>query len=152
VSILRRIRGVFGMTLLWGAGWSLIGLVLGGGLWTVDRSGLVTGAVVLAAMLRWAALGAMGGAVFALALSVAERGERSADVLSSRRVARWGALGGAVLPLVLLPLFWSHHPGAFGLGVLLVPLSSALGAASASASLHFARRGGARASLSATAT
>ena len=140
MSIARRARGVVTTALLWAAAWGLVGLALGGLLWAFTGPHPSRGALVLVTARWWATLGAVAGAAFALALSAAERRARSLDALSAGRVARWGALGGAALPLLLLPLFWAAHRGALGVGVSLVPLCSALGAASAAGSLRIARR------------
>lgn len=140
MSIARRARGIAGTALLWAAAWGLAGLALGALLWAFTGPHPGPGSLVLGAARWWATLGAVAGAAFALVLAAAERRARSLGALSAGRVARWGALGGAVLPLLLLPLFWAAHPGALGFGVLLVPLSSALGAASAAGFLRVARR------------
>jgi hypothetical protein len=51
----------------------------------------------------WSFFGAISGAVFAALLMWLER-RRSIDNLVGRRVAGWGALGGATLPLVVVAL------------------------------------------------
>jgi hypothetical protein len=57
-----------------------------------------------------------------------------------RRVASWGAMGGAALPLALMPIFSTSIPNPVEQLVETVTVYGLLGAASAAASLHLARR------------
>jgi hypothetical protein len=104
-------------------------------------------------MLNWTTVGAISGAAFALVLSVAERRRSSLGALSMSRVVWWGAIGGAALPLVLLPLLPILAPAlahqvpalqsmsaALRQAIMAGAVYGALGAASAGASLHIARR------------
>lgn len=93
--------------------------------------------------------GAINGAAFAVFLMVAER-RRTLDALSKGRVALWGALGGAALPLAtyILSRLWlgfhvagvSFHFGGLARTLIIVLSSSALGAAVAVTHLSLARR------------
>ena len=140
MGILRRLRGLFGTALAWGAGWSVVGLTLGALAWL---TGAVPGfgpAALAGVVVRWAGLGAAAGTGFAAILAIADRRVASVDELKADRTARWGALGGAVLPIVLLGTFWAAHPGAFMFGVLFIPLGSGLAWGSARWSLRLAQR------------
>jgi hypothetical protein len=140
MRIARRARGVAVTAILWAAAWGLVGIALGVLLWAFTGPHADPGAVVLGAARWWATLGAVGGAAFALVLTAAERRAPSLHALSAGRIARWGAFGGAVPPLLLLPVLWAAHSGALGFGALFVPLGAALGAGSAAGSLGLARR------------
>jgi hypothetical protein len=86
----------------------------------------------------WSTLGAFSGAVFATLLLGFER-RRSIDTLAGRRVAVWGALGGATLPLVVIAL--GGLDGRLSSDWLMAPLiSGTLGAVCATASVRLARR------------
>ena len=102
--MLRRIRGVVGTALTWAAAWSLFGL--GWNAWFDGRRIFTLLHTqpwfILRQVSAWALMGAIGGTVFAVAVSVASRRARTIGVLSMRRTAAWGALGGLVLPLGLL--------------------------------------------------
>jgi hypothetical protein len=140
MGILKRLRGLFGTALAWSAGWSLVGLALGALAWL---TGAIPGfglAALAGVVVRWAALGAAGGTGFAAILAIAERRVESVEELKVDRAARWGALGGAVLPIVLLGTFWAAHPGAFIFGVLFIPVGSGLAWGSARWSLRLAQR------------
>ena len=117
--MMRRIRGVLRTALTWGVAWSIPGL-----LWVTWFTFFKQGGPRFDALNffwtilhNWSFVGAATGAVFAVAFSVAERRTGSLEALSIRRVATWGAIGGAGLPLLLLPLFY--------LGTLPNPLGQA---------------------------
>jgi hypothetical protein len=142
VEIGRRVRGVLGMALLWGASWALVGLtIVSVALRFVPARTYLPRDIVLQNTLGWGVFGAISGAVFAIALSLAERRARSLDALSAERVSAWGAIGGAVLPLAMLPVWAVILPAAVRPGLVIVTLGGVLGAASATASLRLARRG-----------
>ncbi|MEP6729074.1 MAG: hypothetical protein ABJE10_00485 [bacterium] len=136
----RRLRGMFGMALTWGVAWAIVGLTLAGVAWLFVPRGVLPRGVVLGATMRWGVFGAVSGAAFALVLSFAERRKHSLDALSMERVTGWGALGGAILPLALLPVLAIALPVALRPVLSLVPMGSILGVASAAASLRIARR------------
>lgn len=94
-------------------------------------------------VLNWSFVGAISGAIFAVALSVAERRTGSLDALSMRRVAAWGAVGGVGLPLLLLPYYFATIPNALGFAATVTVMNGVLGAGAAAASLSLARRAGA---------
>ncbi len=138
---LRRLRGVIGTALTWGTSWATVGLVLGSIALRFVPPGVLPADALFQTTLRWGILGTVSGAAFAIALSLAEkRRARAVDELTGRRVAWWGAVGGAALPAAVLPFVALTVPAALIPALFLVPVGSALGAASAAASLRLARR------------
>ena len=98
-NLIRRIRGLAGVGITWGALWG----VIGGGI------GLAIGILSPGAwdwtnpILDWAfgmgLYGAVSGVGFATLLSLGE-GRKTLFDLSLRRVALWGVLGSAAVPLL----------------------------------------------------
>ena len=132
------------MSVTWGVAWGVLGSTLTAVLllWSsrhdaaVQKFGVVDTIPPMFAF--WGMLGAFSGAVFATLLLGFER-RRSIDNLAGRRVAVWGALGGATLPLVVIAL--GGLDGRLSSDWLLAPLiSGTLGAICASASLRLARQ------------
>jgi hypothetical protein len=146
-SWLRRVRGAVGMGLTWGAGWALVGLLIG------VTSKLLPGLpwdsffeVFDAPLPALAIPGFFGGALFSTVLGIAGR-RRRFDELSLPRFAAWGAAGGLMLSLVPAALvavgLASVEPGALGLWQLTAVIGgplTLLSAVSASGSLMLARR------------
>jgi hypothetical protein len=136
--LLRRLRGVLITALIWGAGWSLVGLALGAvtvfGFRVFGLALPGPWSFLLDLMLGFGLMGVGGGSVFAVALSVAERRSGSLAALSMSRTGAWGALGGVA---VWGSLYLMGHgaPMIFGAQLALV------GAALAQGSLALARRG-----------
>ena len=113
--LIRRLRGVAGVAVLWGTIWAVLGALLG----------LVYGALRpedidpgesptrIAAILGTA--GFISGAGFAMMLAFLERGRTLRDI-SAVRVALWGGAGGAVIPLLTAvadsQVFWTCPLGA----------------------------------------
>jgi hypothetical protein len=126
--LLRRIRGIIGTGVTWALAW----VGLGAGI------GALTG-FPLSYLLRMAmnnsVAGFIAGASFAVILSVAERHHTLED-LSLRRVALWGAAGGALLSF--LPLAFGI-PLAYLLGPLVINVG--IGAGMATGSVALAKRG-----------
>src|ERR687894_66830 len=86
---LRRILGAVGMSLIWAAGWGIVGVLIG---MFVDPDGSMDE--------MWVAVGAysgfLGGVVFFAVLRIAE-GRRGFDELSLSRFGAWGAVAGLLL-------------------------------------------------------
>jgi hypothetical protein len=142
--IWRRIRGICGVAITWGIAWGVLGSAWTlAQLWWVRRHNpaLQTFSmldVVPWMFFVWAVLGTLSGAIFAGLLARLER-RRSIDELVPGRVAVWGALGGASLPLLAVAL------GALGgqapIGWLSAPvIAGGLGALCAATSLRLAKR------------
>ncbi len=128
---LKRIRGALGMGLTWAAAWAglgaIIGLFPGGG-----PSGVLLDVFVLG--VRFGVLGFIGGAIFSTVLGITE-GRRRFDEMSVWRFGGWGALGGLLLPMLVL----GGPAGLAGEG-LFVGLVTVLCAGSAAGSLARARK------------
>ena len=101
MRILRRLRGLLGLSLAWSAAWIVLGLVV----YFVVEGG------ISARPIRWghvpnlatrlAIIGALGGFSFGLLITVLEH-RRSFGSLTFRRMALWGALAGCAFPLILV--------------------------------------------------
>ena len=100
----KRLRGVLGTALTWGAGWTVIGLAVG----ALQAIGLRAAGITIPmetsrflalVTLRWTVFGIVAGSLFALALWYAGRRMTSFRALSGRRAALWGLGAGATLPL-----------------------------------------------------
>lgn len=97
-TVFRRLRGILSLALIWALVWLPTGVVLGWALgWTGHSLTLRAPMWYLAV---WTLLGASSGAIFALLLATLER-RRTLDQLSARRLATWGAVAGAALPVVV---------------------------------------------------
>jgi hypothetical protein len=139
-GLLRRLRGVIGTAVTWALGWGAVYAVIQVGLKLIFGH---TMSILLLAFMG-SILGLISGGSFAIILSIAER-HRTFDQLSLKRVALWGAVGGAALVLVAVPqLMGGGIPAGRVVADLILPLSvtTLLGAGSAPATVAIARRGG----------
>lgn len=130
---LRRIRGAFGMALIWGLAWFAGGIVLL----------LIVGpdAADVPFPIGFGVLGFLAGALFSGILGLIERG-RGFHQLSLPRFAGWGAAAGLLFS-VLFALTVTLIGGGALLDdlVFLAPLFAAIGTASAGGTLALARLG-----------
>ena len=141
---LRRIRAAVTMGLLWAVPWAIVALLIG---WVVDPNEAMDE--------MWWLIGAypgfLGGVLFSIVLSVAER-RRNLSELSVRRFGAWGAVAGLVIGV--LP-FLLGTPSAdvdvARLATLVIGSFTLMSAASAAGSLALARRGEPRELLDADA-
>jgi membrane associated rhomboid family serine protease len=124
----RGIRGALGIGLTWGLLWILVGALLGLWVWIVDPTDIGPGEGPGRALPILGLVGLLSGFGFALILSTTER-RRSLQRLSLWRVALWGCLGSAAIPLLM------GADGSMGW------LTGALGAVFATTSVTIARRG-----------
>jgi hypothetical protein len=144
--MLRRLRAIVGTAITWAVAWASLGLAFGVAAiarmvvlrqWT--WRGVVT--ALVGGTLSAAIWGGIAGAAFAVVVALVER-RRTIETLSVPRVALWGALGGALLPLVGLGVALVS-PGAIafpaGLGVAL-GFSAVAGGLCAAGSVTLARR------------
>ena len=141
---MQRTRGILGTALTWGVAWAVGGLTLASVALPFLRSRLpsdiLLSDVLIQGTLRWGLFGALSGTLFAITASrLAGRGE-SVESLSMENVTGWGALGGAVLPVALIPVLAFAFPAAVGPALEIAAVGGILGAASAGASLRLARR------------
>ena len=141
---LRRIRAAVTMGLLWAVPWAVVAVVIG---MVVDPDGSMDEMCPLIG----AYPGFLGGVVFSIVLSIAER-RRSLSELSVRRFGAWGAAAGLVIGV--LP-FLLGTPSAeidvARLATVVIGSFTVMSAASAAGSLALARRGEAKQLLDAGA-
>lgn len=141
---LRRVRGVFVTGLLWAVVWGILGCV-------VMLAQVIShprpvepslSRLILLSLTFFGVWGAVSGSVFAIALAIAER-QRRIEELSMKRVALWGATGGAILPAVgTAATVLSGAASRLQPDVaVLFAITALLGALCASATLALARRG-----------
>jgi hypothetical protein len=140
--ILRRLRGIATMAVLWGGVWAVASLPFAAWISRIALKipGLTPSRweVALSVVQQFAATGAIGGAVFAIVFMAIERNRRVEDV-SLGRGALWGFVGGIAFPILVLSAALVGGAGLpWGLSVLAI--SGALGAGCAAASLALARR------------
>lgn len=111
-TLVRRLRGAIGIATTWALLWALLGALLG----TIDTLSRPTGGEspwYLAAVLG--RVGFLSGLVCAAIIAGLERHRRLSQ-LSLARVALWGAIGGATIPLLTAvpesQLLWTCPFGA----------------------------------------
>jgi hypothetical protein len=125
--LLRKLRGVIGIGLTWGAVWAVISAAIGLVIGVIDPDSIDPGESPL---LMGAIVGFQGfvaGVGFGILLSLAETRKTILD-LSPGRAAIWGMLASAALPLLT------------GMPTGMIWFVCPLGAACASASVAIARR------------
>lgn len=147
--MLRRLRGLLGIAIVWALAFAPIGLLVGVYRALTMRIGFGLPPWPLSYTLRfilyngmaWGIWGAASGLLFGLILSISERRRTVAD-LRVQRTAIWGALGAMVLPAAILGLVLALSPGFNVIVPALTTLgiSAALGATCASGTLLLARR------------
>ncbi|MDH3272082.1 MAG: hypothetical protein OEN56_12150 [Gemmatimonadota bacterium] len=136
-TVLTRIRGLFGVGASWGLLWGAIGGMIGAVIGTV--TGVPLGDPVVEWMLGMGAYGLVSGIGFGTLLSLGE-GSRTLRDLSLQRVALWGILGSAMVPLGFGAL------GFFEVGTTIrdvlgaMAVTASLGGTFASGSVAIARR------------
>lgn len=138
-SFLRRLRGLLGVGLTWGALWSVIGAGVGLVLAVVvpDAWGLT--ARVLDWTIGMGLYGLVSGVGFGSLLALRE-GRKTVLDIPLRRAAIWGVVGSAAVPLLFgaLGMFELGTTTAEVLGAILV--TGALGGTFAPAAIAIARR------------
>jgi len=100
----RRVRGLLGVGITWGTLWGGIGAGLGFVLGLVNPALWEIGNPVTLWGLGMAAYGFVSGIGFGVLLSLGE-GSKLLRELSLKRVAMWGILGSAAVPLLFFPFF-----------------------------------------------
>jgi len=98
-NLLRKIRGLLGMGVTWGTLWAGIGAGVGAVLGVLSPELWAVGNPVLDWALGMGLYGLVSGVGFGKLLSFAE-GQKTLRELSLRRVAVWGVLGSAAVPLL----------------------------------------------------
>jgi hypothetical protein len=128
---LRRIRAAMGMGLTWAVAWFGAGMAL---LLVVGF-----GAADVPFPLFFGLLGFLAGATFSGVLTIVER-RRRFDQMSLPRFAGWGAVGGLLLSGLFVVAAALGGESLWGELLVLGPVFSLAGAASAAGSLALARR------------
>ena len=98
-SLFRKLRGMFGMGLTWGVGWAIVIFIIGSIIGIVDPDSIDAGEEPWRLAMLVGSVGFISGSLFGLIFSRAER-RKSIKELSVSRATLWGALGGAILPLL----------------------------------------------------
>ena len=98
-SLLRKLRGMLGMGITWAVGWAMVMFIIGTIIGVVDPDSIDPGEEPWRMAGIVAFVGFLSGTAFAAIFASAER-RRKIRELSVLRSAFWGALGGAVLPLL----------------------------------------------------
>ena len=135
----RRLRSALVIGLLWGIVWLILGVPLAVGMRWIGFPPRSVEAFNLAV---WTGLGVVSGATFAALLARLER-DRTLDTLDPRRLALWGILAGAGIPIVLSAILLAVVPylsldsSAYGIFTLL----GVTGAATALGTIALAKRG-----------
>lgn len=127
----RWLRGALSVGLTWSVLWIAFGVVLMTVLWIVAPADIGPGEGPGKALPILGLVGLLSGVGFASLLSLAER-RRALGELSLGRVALWGMLGSAAVPLLM------------GADASMGVLTGTLGALFAAGSVALARRGAGR--------
>ena len=127
---LRRMRGVIGMGLTWGAAWAVVGSVPR---WVLGFNADAPFPLI------FGVLGFIAGIIFSGLLMLTER-RRDFDEMKLSRFAAWGAVGG----LLLAAIFTRIASLSWGDVLAIAPTFAVASAICASGSLALARRGGLR--------
>jgi MFS family permease len=98
-TLLRRLRGMLGMGITWAVGWAIVMFMIGTIIGIVDPDAIDPGEEPWRMGAVVGFVGFLSGAAFATIFASAER-RRKIQELSVLRAAVWGALGGAVFPLL----------------------------------------------------
>lgn len=98
-NVLRKLRGMLGMGITWGVGWAIVMFIIGTIIGIVDPDAIDPGEEPWRLAGVVSLVGFLSGTAFAAIFAGAER-RRKIRELSVLRSAFWGALGGAVLPLL----------------------------------------------------
>jgi hypothetical protein len=101
---LRKLRGLLGVGLTWGLLWGAIGAAIGLVVGLLDPGAWTLANPVAEWALGLGVYGVVSGVGFGGLLSLGE-GKRTLRDLSLRRVALWGVLGSAAVPLLFLGFF-----------------------------------------------
>ena len=96
--VFRKLRGMLGVGLTWGLAWAVLGALLALAVGALHPQVLDAGETPARIAVILGIAGFVSGTGFALALWLLERGRTPRD-LSLARVALWGAVGAAIVPL-----------------------------------------------------
>ena len=141
-NFFRRLRGVIGNAVVWGAGWAASALVVFIGLkaaGVVQSPSWLDGLMVAA---RFGFVGALAGTAFSGVIGLLYRGRRLADISALRFGIGGAMMGGVFVPAFLTLARLLSGDGPLPLADLLTNglLSAAFGAVAAGGSLKLAQR------------
>ena len=136
---MRKLRGLLGVGVTWGAAWATIGAGIGAVIAVLSPEAWSWTHPVVEWALGMGAYGVVSGMGFGVLLSLRE-GRKTLRDLSLKRSAAWGVLGAAAVPLLFgaLGTFDAGTTLADVLGAILV--TGVLGGTFAPASIAIARR------------
>lgn len=117
---LRKLRGLTGVGVTWGVAWSAVGAAIGGVLGVLSPELWTWGNPIFEWALGMGLYGFVSGVGFGKLLALAE-GRKRLDQLSLGRVAVWGVLGSAMVPLLFGAL------GFFAAGTTAMEVLGAMG-------------------------
>jgi hypothetical protein len=143
--MIRRIRALIVLALLWGVCWSVLGALMGVYQFYQLKTIFVFGSpvgfweLVFINARSWGAGGAVSGALFAIVLSVAERNQSLAH-LRLARVVLWGVVGAWLIPGTMIGVELARYGLDLGPVAIFLGLLGAAGGLSAAATLMIARR------------
>ena len=126
-GLLRRLRGAVGIGITWGVLWVGVGFALSAVISAIHPGDIGPGEGLGVALPILGLVGFLSGLGFAAFLTIAERKTRLSE-LSLARVALWGLLGSAAIPLLM------GTDGSMGF------LTGPMGSLFATVSLALARR------------
>ncbi len=136
-KLLRKIRGLVGIGLNWGVLWGAVGAGIGTVIGILNPEVWQWSNPILEWGLGIGAYGFVSGIGFGTLLTLREGRKTLAD-LSLRRVAKWGVLGAAAVPLLFMGMF---EVGTTALDVIgAIVLTGSLGGTFAPISVAIARR------------
>jgi hypothetical protein len=122
-GFLRRLRGAIGLSLTWGAVWAALFVTLFLVIAALDPRSIDQGETLSLGAAIGAAYGFVTGVSFSALLLIAERRRTLRDIPLAR-VALWGAIAAAVMPLASLPadnrmiIFMSPISAALAVGMM----------------------------------
>lgn len=139
MRLLRKLRGALGTGLTWAVAWAGLGAVHGFLVGVFNPRYWTLGNPILDTSFGYAVAGLVAGTGFSLLL--ASLGRRATlERLSRGRVALWGAVGGALVPVLVHVTRGLTSSAGWGDVALTASVTGVLGAVSGLVSLWIARR------------
>jgi hypothetical protein len=127
MKLLQNLRSLLGIGLIWGILWAALAIIVGTIIGVIDPDDIGPGEEPIVLAPRIGLVGFICGVAFGALVSTAERGKPITD-LPLTRVAMWGILVAAALPLVI------------GMAIPEMLVTVPLGAVSAMASVAIVRK------------
>lgn len=136
-ELFRRLRGLVGLGVLWGTLWAMIGAVIGVVIGIVNPEFYMFGNPIIEWAFGIGVYGAVSGVGFGGLLWLRE-GNKTLMDLSLPRIAMWGVMGSALVPLLFLSMFAGGTSMADIVGAMMV--TAGLGGIFAPGQVAIARR------------